>query len=102
MAVTITEINAGPQAGAQAVRIYDVIATADADTTATIAHGMGVAPEDIQLTPLLQAVALLAGWAVTTKDATNVILTKATTAGSGNAGASVRVVVRRPTVLTRP
>jgi len=76
--------------------VWDIIATADADTTATITHGLVGTPQDVQITSLLVAPALLSGWAVTAFGATTITLTKATTAGSGNAGAQVRVIVRVP------
>lgn len=76
--------------------IWNIEATADGDTTATITHGLNGTPQDIQLTPLLQAPALLSGWAVTTINSTQVVLTKATTTGSGSAGAQLRVIVRVP------
>ncbi len=91
MAVTVNNVLAGTD-----TKIATVIATADADTTATIAHGLGAVPLEVYFTPLLQAPAALSLWAVTTIDATNVVLTKATTAGSGNAGAQIRVVIKRP------
>jgi len=77
--------------------VFDVTATADADTvTASIPHGMGVIP-DVQITQLIiQTVVSAALWAVTTLDVTNIILTKATGVGSGNAAAQLRVTVRRP------
>jgi len=79
------------------VFVFDVTATADADTvTASIPHGMGVIP-DVKITQLIiQTVVSAALWCVTTLDATNLILTKATGVGSGNAGAQLRVYVERP------
>ncbi len=76
--------------------VFTVIATADADTvTASIPHGMGVIPE-VDILNILQAPAGLSEWAVTTQDVTNLVLTKSTAVGSGDAAAQVRVVVRRP------
>lgn len=96
MAITVTTILAGTY-----TFIADVVASADGDTvTGAIAHGLGVAPSDVTLCPLLQAAAEAAAWALTTRDATNIELTKATTAGSGNASASVRVVARVPHSIT--
>lgn len=94
MAVTITVVRQGTSA--KDSHVADVIASADADTTATIPHGLGAAPEEVTITPLLQAPAALSLWAATTIDATNVVLTKATTMGSGNAGNQVRVIIKRP------
>lgn len=82
--------------------IRDVIATADADVTATIPHGLGAAPAEVTITPMLsQALAALSAWAVTTIDATNVVCTKLATAGSGNAAVQLRVVAKRPHSLGR-
>lgn len=74
---------------------YTVIATADADTvTPAIAHGMGARPQ-VTILPILQAPAGLSLWAATTIDATNVIATKSTAVGSGNAGPQIRIRVER-------
>ena len=77
--------------------VFTVTATADADTvTASIPHGMGVIPE-VQLTKLIAPGATVVhAWAVTTLDVINLVLTKTTAVGSGNAGAQLRVTVRRP------
>jgi hypothetical protein len=72
-----------------------VIATQDADTTATIPHGLGVVPRSVAITALLQAPAALSAWAATTINATNVVLTKGVGVGSGNAGAQVQVEIFR-------
>lgn len=103
MAVTVTAV---AQPSGQNVRgsssIWDIIATADGDTTATITHGLlgGVAPQDVQITYLLAAQALVSGWAVTAFGATTITLTKTTTATSGVAGAQIRVTVRLPHTMT--
>lgn len=94
MAVTNTTIRASKQ-----INITDVAASADADTTATIAHGFGEAPEEVILT-WLAATAAISLWRVTTIDATNIVLTKATTAGSGGAPVQVRCIARRHTHVT--
>lgn len=81
--------------------IRDVIATADADTTLVIAHGLGVAPAEFYLVPLLsQALTALSAWTAAV-DATNITLTKLTSTGSGNAGAQLRVVAKRPHTIGR-
>lgn len=90
MAVTLTTI-----ASRGNKLIVDVEATADADTTATIPHGMGQIPQKVTLTNLIQVAAALSLWAATTIDATNVILTKAITASSGSAGDQVRCVIEK-------
>jgi len=76
-------------------RVVDVEATADADTTATIPHGLGQIPQDVQLTELQQVAAAISAWVVTTFDATNVVLTKGVGVGSGAAGVQVRAVIRK-------
>jgi hypothetical protein len=81
--------------------IVDVTASADADTTATIPHLMGVAPLEVTLCPLVQATAALSLWAATSIGATNVVLTKATTAGSGGAAAQVRCIISLPNSLAK-
>ena len=95
MAVTITNVLAGTH-----TKIADVEATADADTTATIPHGLGAIPLDVQITWLVAAAAISL-WRATTIDATNVVLTKATTMGSGAAGQQVRVRASLPHSIIR-
>ncbi len=84
-----------------------VIATADADTTATITHNLELSAAALALgqpwviiEPLLAA-AQLSLWFVSSKTATTVVLTKATTTGSGNAAAQIQVDVLRPHTLIR-
>ena len=97
MAVSLTTILDGVDE-----HIVDVIATADADTTATIPHTLGAAPLEVTITQLIsQALTALSAWAVTTIDATNVVLTKLTSVGSGNAAAQVRVIIKRPHSIGR-
>lgn len=86
MAVTVTPVLAGIQ-----LHISDVEATADADTTATVPHGLPSTPTVVLITPLQQAEAGLSLWAATTIDGTNVVATKSTAVGSGVAGAQLRV-----------
>ncbi|MCI0402693.1 MAG: hypothetical protein L0212_04125 [Acidobacteria bacterium] len=77
------------------ILISDVTATVDADTTATIPHGMDGAVKMVTIVPLLQAPAAVSEWAVTTQDGTNIVLTKGTGVGSGNAGAQLRVFIEK-------
>lgn len=84
-----------------------VVATADADTTAVITHNMGLTAADLAagrptvvLTPLIAA-ASLSLWTAAYTDGNTITLTKATTAGSGNAGAQLRVDVKRPHTIGR-
>jgi len=90
MAVTVTTIRAGTHQF-----VADVEATADADTTATLTHGLGAAPEQVIITPLLAA-AYTSQWRVTSQGATSVVVTKGTGVGSGATGAQIRVTVIRP------
>ncbi len=87
----------------QNMMIVDVTATADADTTATIPHLMtGYAPGFT--TPLVaigqqilsQALAVSSGWSIAAPGTANVVCTKLTTAGSGNALAQLRVTIMKP------
>lgn len=97
MAVTVTAVaQAAGYPPRSQTSIWDIEATADADTTATITHGLKGTPQDIQITPLLQASAGLSLWAVTTINTAQVVLTKSTGVGSGAAGNQLRVVVRVP------
>lgn len=90
MAVNLTTVSSS------AVRkIVDVEATADADTTATIPHGMASTPKAVGVT-WLHIAASLSFWRVTTIDATNVVLTKSTTGSSGVAGNQIRVDIQLP------
>lgn len=95
-AVTIAVVRQG--ASNKDSHVADVTATADADTTATIPHGLGAAPEEVTIT-WLKNEAAISLWRATTIDATNVVLTKATTMGSGVAGAQARVIIKRPHTL---
>lgn len=97
-----TAPTAAQSANANIVRA-NVIATADADTTATITHNFGTSAGDLAagrpiviLEPLLQASAGLSLWAFTSKTTNTVVCTKSTAVGSGNAGAQIRVHVLRP------
>lgn len=80
--------------------IVDVISDNDNDVAAQIPHLMRAIPLEVKLTPLL-SVALIArpGWTVGVVDAVNVNLVKLNTIGSGNAGAQLRVIIRRPHTL---
>jgi len=92
MAFTVTPILAGRYAF-----VADIIASADADAASpNIPHGLGVAPVVVALCPLLQVQAGLSLWALTTNDATNLVVTKSVAVGSGAAGAQLRVVALLP------
>lgn len=89
MAVTVTQIKNGTFR-----KIWTIVADADADTTATIAHGFtGITgPADLLLivTGIL-FIARLSGWILDSVDATNIVVKKSTTATTGNAFAQCRV-----------
>jgi len=75
---------------------FSIIADADADTvTGSIAHGMGANPR-VTLLPV-HAKAAISLWRATTIDATNIELTKSTTATSGDAAIQLLLRVKRET-----
>ncbi len=82
MAVTVTNTLAGVN-----TFICTVIATADADTTATMPHGLASTPKLYGFTQVLsQALAAMSAWSLAVPGATNLVGTKLATVGSGNAG----------------
>lgn len=92
--VTITTVLAGTD-----MSVFDVVASADGDAAATIVHGLGAAPLEVQLLPMLSlALTALPMWAapLATIDATNVVLAKLTSTGSGSATKQLRVICKRP------
>ena len=98
MAITVT-----PNAAltGENIKVFDIISDADADTTTgNIAHGLGEIPQSVVITPVL-AVARLSEWIATTIDATNVVLSKTTATGSGDAAVQVRLVVAREHSMVR-
>lgn len=76
---------------------FTVESTADADTTATFAHGLSGVTRDNSMVILEPAApaAQISLWCVQSLDATNVVLRKATTDGSGAAGSQLRASVQR-------
>ena len=91
MAVNVTTVLAGVT-----MHVADVEATADGDTTATIPHSLAAAPEVVILTGLQPEAETLSDWVATTIDGSDVVLTKQTDAGSGVAGAQVRMIALLP------
>lgn len=88
-------------AGTAFTRVYDITAAADADTTDTIPHGLGVTPTEVTITPLIVK-GITGQWLFTSADATNIVITKNNVgAGSGDANAQVRVIVRVPHSIIR-
>lgn len=89
MAVTITPVLAGKDA-----YIADIAVSAAELSSGNIAHGLGAVPKEVEITPLVAVVAASAGWAVTTIDATNIVLTRHTTGAS--TADTVRLTAKRP------
>lgn len=101
MAVTVTAV-AKPSGlpARKNLAVFDVEATADADTTATITHGLAGTPQKVAI-EMIAAAARLSLWieTVASRNATQVVLTKATTAGSGAVGNQIRVYIELPSSL---
>ena len=93
MAVTVTQTNT--TTASVNTKVYTIIATADADTTATITHGFGATPAVVALTPLLGQF-YTSAWFASAQNASEIVLTKGTGVGSGNAGAQAQVTLSRP------
>ncbi len=75
-------------------QLWTVIATADADTqTAVVTHKLGANPSVSVVG--LAASAALSGWYLSTINNTQWQMTKSTAAGSGAAGAQVRIQILR-------
>lgn len=92
MAVTVTA--ASPQG--TNLKKWNLTATADADTvTPSIPHGFGSIPFAVWVVPILGA-GQLSNWAATTIDATNIVATKTTAVGSGNAAAQATLYAALP------
>jgi hypothetical protein len=84
----------------------DIIATADADTTATLVTNFALSAASLAAfnpvvipIPILQAPAALSLWAITSHLTSSVVATKATTASSGNAAAQLRLHALRHSYL---
>lgn len=81
-------------------QIWDITAAADGDNTVDLVHGMSSAPEEVGIMPV-KAEATIANWYIAAIDATKVTMTKRVTTGSGVAGVSLTVVLRRSTHIAR-
>lgn len=93
MATSKVDVNVATQN----IHSYNLIATADADTTLTFAHTLGFTPTFAYITAISPQ-GVLSGWTwdPSVTDATNVGFVKTSTAmGTGNAAAQVRVEVGR-------
>lgn len=92
MAVTIVKTYQGPL-----TEIATVTWGLDADTTATITHGLAAVPGEVYLTPTASGAPAAAPMlAVTSITATTVVVTKNAVAGSAAAGACTVVIKRTP------
>jgi len=89
-ATTVTVAN-------QNFHVFNLIATADADTTLTFAHQLTFTPDTVFITALSpQGIASGWTWDPSATTGTNVAFVKTSTAmGTGNAAAQVRVWVGR-------
>lgn len=97
MSVSFAAVHATP---GRFTTSFDATATADGDTGGVITHNIPNIKNandelEVGIEPLLQAPAALSAWAVTARSATTITVAKGTGAGSGNAGAQVRFVIRR-------
>lgn len=87
--------------------IFNVTATADADTTITIAHGLRGVPEEVYLQVAGTAGGVVAGrlslWGevLASRTSTNIVLNKSTAVGSGSADVQLQVVVKLGNSLVR-
>lgn len=88
MAITITVVLAGKD-----TYIATIAASTSDVSSGNIAHGLGAAPLEVEITPVTADVATIPSWAATTIDATNIVLTRDST---GAAASTVRLVAKRP------
>lgn len=100
-AVVIAVIFQGTLANSS--HIVDVSATATADVTATIPHGLGATPTEIILEPRAALAFPLSRWFVngTLTNTTNAVLIKLSTAASSLATRQLRVHIKRPHTKTQ-
>lgn len=89
MAVTITTVLAGKD-----TFIADVAVTNSETSSGNIAHGLGLVPKEVVVTPKVAVVAASAQWAATTIDGTNIVLTRDATGAS--VADTVRVMAKTP------
>ncbi len=88
---------------ANASHIVDVSATATSDVTATIPHGLGRTPVEIDLEPRAALAFPLSQWFVngTLTNSTNAVLIKLSTANSALATRQLRVHIKVPHTKTQ-
>jgi hypothetical protein len=94
MALTVVPVFQG-----QNLYIADCVFTVDGDLAGDVAHGLGVIPLYVSITPTTMVAATVALGA-TVIDATKVTLAKIAGAGTA-AGSAVRVEIRRPHSIMR-
>lgn len=94
MAIVQTTIWEGPD-----TKIVDLTSNDNA-VDAVIPHGLGATPADVALTAL-QTLAYTNLWRVSSKDATNVTVTKTEDESAENASPQLRVIIRRPHSIGR-
>jgi hypothetical protein len=89
------------------IAIFNVTATADADTTITIAHGLKGVPEEVYLELAGTAAGIVAGrlsnWGevLASRTSTNIVLNKGTGAGSGSPDVQLQVIIKLGNSLVR-
>ncbi len=84
--------------------VADVVATADADTTAVVTHNFGLTAAQLangfplvnEVPTLSQALTAMSGWVNSANAANTSTFTKLASVGSGNASAQLRVTIQRP------
>jgi len=93
MAFTVTAMTA---LSGEYTKVWDITASADGDTASPdILHTLGAIPASVTLTELTAA-GQISEWFASTIDATKVIVTKGTGAGSGAATPQLRLIVSLP------
>lgn len=95
MATSATAVTAGTT-----FKSWDVIATADADTTIVIPHGFGSAPLKVD-SQELSAPGRVSAWFLAGVTSTEITFTKGTGTGSGAVAAQLRVYAELPHSLVR-
>lgn len=99
MAITFTPVQGPSTTPATPNRLIgDIVATADADATLVIAHGMAGIPQEVHFTIFgaNAAEGALSLWGYDSADATNIVIRKTTAVGSGAAGIQCRMTAKLP------
>ena len=100
MAITAIEKPDAVAARSATQKRWNVIATLDADTGASVAHGMGSLPgfdtnKVFFWAQPINAAGRLSDWIVSV-DATNLTISKTTAVGSGDAGVQLVLFIQLP------